>query len=155
MYLVYLICCIVYGVLAETTGHRLNNIKGPNPGAFDLENLVNRAVSDAADGKDMVDFDDTTPLWDKSFYAGTSGTLFAKIPDNFDYANATDMSIKAAYDAANNANSKQSSVAKDYMYVAKYNGTKYALIKITSISDETGSTGPENNKEYMEFSVKK
>jgi len=146
---------VVYGALSETTGHKLNNINGPNSGAFDLENLSNRAGSDAADGKDMVDADAATALWEKSFNAGTSGTLFAKIPAGFDYDNATDMSIKAAYDAANTANSTQLNVAKGYMYVAKYNSTKYALIKVTSISDETNGFGPGLNNEFMEFSVKK
>jgi len=146
---------VVYGVLSETTGHRLNNINGLNSGSFDLENLVNRAAGDAGDGKDMVDADNATALWEKSFSAGTSGTLFTKIPASFDYENATDMSIKAAYDVTNNALPTQISVATGYMYVAKYNSTKYALIKVISISEETNGVGAGNNNEYMEFSVKK
>jgi len=148
---------IVYGLLNETTGHRLNNYQGPNSGAFSLSTLTNKAASDPETGKDMIDADKNTATWDKSFSSGTSGTLFAKLPANFDYANATDISIKAAYTLANNENDTRAAVAVGDIYVANLSGlgTNYVLIKITSISDETNGTGPGNNNEYMEFSVKK
>lgn len=149
---------IYYGKLSETTGHRLNNIFGPNSGAFDLVTLKNKAASEAATGKDMLDYDavTSTALWSKSFDAGTSGTLYAKLPSDFDYDNATDISIKEAYTTAANATGTQIGVAAPNMFVAKLRGTEtYALIKVTSISDETGSIGNPNNAEFMEFSVKK
>lgn len=147
---------IVYGILDETTGYKLNNIQGPNSGAFDLLTLSNKATNDAAIDKDIIDNDSTTALWDKSFSAGTSKTLYSQIPANFDYANATDVSIKTAYILANNAVSIQSAIVAGNMYVAKLRGLKqYALIKVTFISNETGATGPGNNNEFMEFSVKK
>ena len=148
---------IVYGLLTETTGHRINNIKGPNSGAFDLFTLTNKAAADLATGKDMIDYDETTPTWDKSFSSGTSGTLYAKLPSNFDYQNATDITIKAAYTLANNAIDTQEGVVAGNMYVANIRGTStsYALVRVSFISNETGATGAGNNNEYMEFSVKK
>lgn len=143
-----------YGVLTETTGHKLNNIKGPNSGAFDLVALSNKGESDLATGKDMND-DGTNALWDKSFNAGTSGTLYTKVSSSFDYTNATDISIKTAYDA-DNAVGTVNNIAAGDLYVAKLRGLdQYALIKVTFISTESGTTGAGNNNEYMEFSVKK
>jgi hypothetical protein len=147
---------IVYGILDETTGYRLNNIQGPNSGAFDLITLSNKAAADLAADKDMVDFDSTTALWDKSFSAGTSLTLYAKLPSTFDYIHATDLSIKHAYISAGNATNTEAGIVLGDMYVAKLRTlTQYALIKVTFISDESGTTGNGNNNEYMEFSVKK
>lgn len=145
---------IHYGVLTETTGHKLYNILGPNSGAFDLVALTNKSASDADASKDLVDNDKTTAYWDKSFKAAND-TKFTKVSSTFDYANATDIAIKNAYDA-DNASGTVSSVANGDLYVAKLRGLdQYALIKVTSISDETGSIGNPNNAEFMEFSVKK
>lgn len=148
---------IIYGVLSETTGHRLNNIKGPNSGAFDLKTLSNKADTNSDVDKDMVDSDATTLLWDKSFSAGVSNTKFLKLTSTFDYANATDISIKNAYDVDNsNAVSTVTAVSAGDMYVAKLRSfNEYALIKVSFISTESGTTGAGNNNEYMEFSVKK
>ena len=147
---------IVYGALTETTGHRLNNIKGPNSGSFDLVTLTNRSFADPANSKDMNDADANTEFWDKSFNAGTSGTLYVKLPWDFDYVNATDLTLKAAYKAANNEIETQSSVIAGYMYVAKIRGLdQYVFIKITSNSEEINGTGTGKNNEFMEFSVKK
>ena len=147
---------IVYGLLTETTGHRLNNIKGPNSGSFDLVTLTNRSFADPANSKDMNDADAITEFWDKSFSAGTSGTLYVKLPWNFDYVNATDLTLKAAYKAANTEVDMQSHVVAGYMYVAKIRGLdQYVFIKITSNSEEINGTGTGKNNEFMEFSVKK
>ncbi|ABG60620.1 hypothetical protein [Cytophaga hutchinsonii] len=147
---------IVYGVLKETTGLKLNNIQGPNSGAFDLVALTNKAASDAETGKDMIDADKTTAFWEKSFNAGTSGTLYAKLAPGFDYTNATDLTIKNAYAAAGNAIDTQTGVAAGDIFVAKLRGgNDYALIKVTFISTDTDGTGAGKNNEYMEFSVKK
>ena len=146
---------IAYGLLNETTGNRINNIQGPNSGAFNLITLTNKSATDPAIDKDMIDADATTALWDKSFNS-SSGTLFAKLPKNFDYTNATDISIKAAYASSNQINTQTGIVVGD-MYVANVRGTNtsYVLIKVTFISEETNGTGDGNNNEYMEFSVKK
>lgn len=147
---------IHYGVLTETTGHKLNNIQGPNSGAFDLVTLSNKGASDLATGKDMIDDDAATALWEKSFNAGTSGTLYKKISSSFDYANATDISIEDAYADAGTALSTVEDVAAGDLYVAKLRGLdQYVLIKVTFVSSESGTTGQGNNNEYMEFSVKK
>ncbi|WP_299253743.1 hypothetical protein [uncultured Cytophaga sp.] len=147
---------IVYGMLNETIGYRLNNIQGPNSGSFDLVTLMNKSATDAATGKDLSDMDANTATWDKSFSAGTSGTLYARISGSFDYKNATDITIKNAYDDALLPSGTQTNVATGNIYVAKLRGLeKYALIKVTFISDENGQTGAGNNLEYMEFSVKK
>lgn len=147
---------IAYGKLSETTGHRISNIKGPNSGAFNLLTLTNQAASSSAAGKDMIDHDSTTATWDKAFFAGTSSTTYVKISSPFDYANATDVSIALAY-AAGTALSTQLDVVTGDMFVAKVRGVNnsFVLIKVTSISDESGPTGPGNNGEFMEFSVKK
>ncbi len=146
---------VAYGLLTETAGHRLNNIKGPNSGAFDLQTLTNKAASASAAGKDMIDSDSSTANWDKAFFAGTSSTLYVQLASTFDYTNATDVSIAAAYILGTKLGT-QLNVANGNMYVAKLRGgNDYALIKVTSILDETGPTGPGQNNEYMEFSVKK
>ncbi len=146
---------IVYGILKETTGLKLNNIQGTNSGAFDLVALTNKSASDAAPGKDMIDSDANTALWEKSFNAGTSGTLYAKLSLAFDYATATDLTIKEAYEAGN-AIDTQTDVAAGDIFVAKLRGLdQYALIKVTFISTDTDGTGSGKNNEYMEFSVKK
>jgi hypothetical protein len=145
---------INYGILNETTGHKLNNILGPNSGAFDLVALTNKSTSDADASKDLVDHDKTTALWDKSFKAAND-TKFTKVSSTFDYANATDIAIKNAYDA-DNASGTVSSVAAGDLYVAKLRGLdQYALIKVTFISTDTDGEGSGKNNEYMEFSVKK
>ncbi|WP_018342452.1 hypothetical protein [Cytophaga aurantiaca] len=148
---------IAYGVLSEANGYRVNNIYGPNSGAFDLATLTNKSASDPVSDKDMVDADPITQtaVWSQSFEAANS-TLFAKIPSSFDYANATDISIKAAYALAANATGTQSAVTAGNLYVAKLrNLDQYVLIKITYMSTESGSVGTGNNGEFMEFSVKK
>ncbi len=145
---------IAYGDLSETTGHRLNNIQGPNSGAFNLSTLSNEPASAIAGNKDMVDSDATTALWDKSFAAGNT-TKFVKVSSGFNYAHATDLTIKDAYVAGTKL-STVLDVATGDMYVAKLRDLdNYVLIKVTSISNDSDGTGSGKNNEYMEFSVKK
>lgn len=145
---------IYYGLLSETKGHKLNNMKGTNSGAFNLVDLKNEPASAIAGYKDMIDADSSTAAWDKSFTSGNE-SMFVKLPNSFDYMNATDLSIVDAY-AAGNAKDAQLNVATGDMFVAKLRGlNSYTLIKVTSISEENNGTGTGKNNEYMQFSVKK
>jgi hypothetical protein len=145
---------IYYGLLSETKGHKLNNMKGTNSGAFNLYDLKNEAASASLGNKDMIDADSSTAAWDKSFAAGNA-TKFVKLSNNFDYTNATDLSIVTAY-AAGTPKDAQLNIATGNMFVAKVRGLNfYTLIKVTSISEENNGTGIGKNNEFMQFSVKK
>ena len=145
---------IYYGLLSETKGHKLNNMKGTSSGAFNLVDLKNEIPSANSGNKDMVDADSSTAVWDKSFATG-NGTMFVKLSNNFDYTNATDLSIVAAY-ASGGAKNAQLNVTTGDMFVVKLRSSNsYALIKVTSISEETNGTGTGKNNEFKQFSVKK
>lgn len=147
---------IYYGLLSETKGYKLHNTQGTNSnsGAFNLVDLKNEPTVASPGNKDMIDADATTAAWDKSFTT-ESGSMFVKLPNNFDYTNATDLSIVAAYTSGTAKNS-QLNIATGDMFVARLRGLNfYTLIKVTSISEETNGTGTGKNNEFMVFSVKK
>jgi hypothetical protein len=146
---------IIYGILTETTGYTINNPKGTKPSAFDLSALTNKYLLNSDTLKDMKVNVAADSLWEKSFKADSSKTLFAKMPSGFDYIHATDLTIKKAY-YANSPAKIQTNVATGDMFVAKIRAKEiYALINVTYISDPNTPTNTPTYNEYMEFSVKK
>lgn len=145
---------IVYGLLTQTTGHKIFNPKSKKSNAFDLTLITNRKETDTAVVKDMSTIITTDSLWKKSFTAGTSQTLFVKVPPGFNDTHVTDLELKKIYQQALDPLSIQSNVSSGDLFIAQLRGKQnYALVKITAISDENLVSGQGKDSEYMQFSV--
>ncbi len=133
--------------LTEEDG-MIANITGPDTGSFDL--VEGKRIPAGAD-------DDSKDLADLSVAGeGFSGSLESKNGGMFvsatasDYANATDVSVKALAENALGSEVDVSSVGT--VFAMKLgNGRGYAIVKITSYDEDAGSG---SNKGEVEFSYK-
>ena len=145
---------IVYGLVTQTKGYKIFNPKSKKSNAFDLALLTNKKTTDTAPVKDMNTLITTDSLWKKSFTAGTSQTLFVKVPAGFNDTHVTDLELKKIFQQAFDPLSIQSNVSSGDLFIAQLRGKQnYALVKITAISDENLISGQGKDSEYMEFSI--
>ncbi|MFA6924212.1 MAG: hypothetical protein WC223_08135 [Bacteroidales bacterium] len=140
-------------ILTETTGHIIYSKYSGKPDAFDVNtNSVQFSGIAQQNLLDIADFD-TIPsdsVLSKTWYspAGNEFVFF----NGFDYANATNISAKAAYDSGNKLSLISNLNINDIIITKVNNGTGqiYAVIKITNIIEAASSV----NDRY-EFNVKK
>lgn len=130
----------------------VNNLIGPNEGAWDLVTNVAVAASGADDDKDMKNTTTTSSTAPEIFEAewtAMNATMFVK-DNSFAYADATVEGATAAYEAGSPV-STVSGVTTGDVYIAKLRGgDDYAVILITDVV----VTNSDNN-DKIEFSYKK
>ncbi len=138
--------------MTDTQTGEINNLIGPNPGAWDL--VSNAAVSaneDNAD-KDMINtttLSSTPPETFETEWIAGNTTMYVQ-DNSFDYDGATVEGAMAAY-AAGTATSTVSGVTTGNVYIAKLRGgDDYAVIKIINVIITDN-----DNLDKIEFSYKK
>lgn len=124
------------------------NIKGYNPGAWDLITNQDKTIYENDMEKDLINTTTTFGTFNKELKA-VNDTRFVKTSSSF-------TSIKSFNDAQsiyNKTSSKVSTlskISKGYRYVAKLrNGDKYAVISITNVVET-----PSDNLDYITFEYK-
>jgi hypothetical protein len=137
--------------LTETSGHRMYSNLSTNPDAFNLETngaefstIADTAKRDIEDASGV----DTTLSRNWISPAGGNFVLF----NGFDYANATDISLKDAYNGGAKL-SQISGVSVNDIILTKLGSLtteKYVVIRISAIVDAVGK-----NNDYYEFTIKK
>ncbi len=138
--------------LDEVAGVRLYSAANPSKGALNFEEGVSISSSSDSTRRNIQEKQDDNTSTELSYNLySPSGCQFVKFND-FDYANATSKSVESAFSSG----VKQTEISdiKLYdIYLAQYlfeGKTKYAVIKLTSIFEDTESTN-----DFYEFSIKR
>lgn len=137
-------------ILTETSGHRMYSNLSTNPDAYDLE--ANTSQFSTADStlRDIQDVSGTDTTLSLSWISPAGGSFV--LYNGFDYANATDVSLRDAYNGGVKL-TQISSLAENDIILTKLGSlstNKYSVIRIIDIVDLAGK-----NNDYYEFSIKK
>jgi len=140
-------------LLTETTGHKMHSKNSQNTDAYNIETGTAEfsTLSDSTD-RDMEDnpASDTVSTLSLSWISPAGGQ-FVKF-NTFDYPNATDSSLRDAYDAGI-ALSKVDNIQAGDIILTKLGdttGSSYATIQVTSINDPDST-----NLDFYLFNIKK
>jgi hypothetical protein len=136
--------------LTETTGHRMYSSLTTNPDAFDLEANVTQFSTSDSTTRDIQDNSGTDTTLSRTWISPAGGTFV--LYNGYDYANATDVSLKDAYNGGVKLTLISGLAVNDIILtkLGSLSTDKYATIRITDIRDLPGKTN-----DYYEFSVKK
>lgn len=138
-------------ILEETAGHEMYTLSSQNMNAYDLFNGV-PLYSALADSSQMHIMDKTLtntlfPRW-----LSPAGILFVRY-NGFDYANATNRSVKQAF----NSGVKHEfvdDIMEDDIIIARFwendADSSYCVVKVTNVIDEAG-----NSSDRYVFNIKK
>ncbi|MBF0432083.1 MAG: hypothetical protein HQK83_12435 [Fibrobacteria bacterium] len=134
-------CISTSKLLTEKTGGIINNIAGPDTGAYDLMAQERVAANGLDAKKDLVDMSVAGAGFSLSLRSANGGT-FVKAP-GFDYANASDESAEAAF-AAGPIVTQVTNITAGEIIIIKIRGTEnYAVIQILTAT-LTGGSGTSN-----------
>lgn len=138
-------------LLPETTGHLLYTRGGTNPNtAFNLKKLEPLTYSDSSAA--LIDIYDTTTKANLSYvWHSLAKGRFVKF-NSFDYAKATNLSVRDAYKAGIKQDFAVNLAKDDILlyYVPQGNNDFYAVVRIVNIVNDTAA-----RSFRYEFNVKK
>ncbi len=137
--------------LTESTGHIIYSKYSEKQDAYNI--ATNTSIFSKTSQDSLLDFVDYDTIvkdssLNKSFYS-PAGNKFVRF-NNFDYANATNIKAKEAYDSGNKLDIISDIKEQDIIIIKRNNKEIYIVLKITKINDESGII----NDRY-EFNVKK
>jgi len=138
-------------VFTETAGHIIYSKFSGKADAFNIASANAVFTKISKDSLlDIADYD--TIIKDsslsKSWYS-PAGDKFVRY-NSFDYANATDIKAKEAYDSGNKLDIITDLKEQDILIIKKFNAEVYSVIKITKINDIDGT-----GNDWYEFNLKK